>query len=45
MLNEKQVVDETERTLIRGAIYSLPPKWKIVGLVVVVVLAYFFGGK
>lgn len=45
MLNEKQVVDDAERSFIRSAIYSLPAKWKIVGLVVVLVVTYFWGGK
>jgi hypothetical protein len=45
MLNEKQVVDEAERSLVRSAIYSLPRKWKLVGLVLVIVGAYFFGAK
>jgi hypothetical protein len=45
MLNEKQVVDEAERSLVRSAIYSLPRSWKLVGLVVVIVAAYFFGSK
>jgi hypothetical protein len=45
MLNEKQVVDEAERSIVRSAIYSLPRSWKLIGLVLVVVAAYFFGGK
>jgi hypothetical protein len=45
MLNEKQVIDEAERSIIRSAIYSLPRSWKLIGLVAVVIAAYFFGAK
>jgi hypothetical protein len=45
MLDEKQVVDEAERSLVRSAIYSLPRSWKLIGLVAVIVAAYFFGSK
>lgn len=45
MLNEKQVVDEAERSVIRSAIYSLPAKWKLAALVAIVVGTYFFGTK
>jgi hypothetical protein len=45
MLNEKQVVDEAERSLVRSAIYSLPRSWKLIGLVLVIVATYFFGTK
>ncbi|WP_367126772.1 hypothetical protein [Ralstonia sp. CP] len=45
MLDEKQVVNEAERSIIRSAIYSLPAKWKLIGLVVIVVGTYVFGTK
>ena len=45
MLNEKQVVDEAERSLVRSAIYSLPRRWKLVGLVLVILGAYFFRAR
>jgi hypothetical protein len=45
MLNEKQVVEEAERSLVRSAIYSLPRSWKLIGLVLVLVATWFFGGK
>ena len=43
MLNEKQVVDQVERSFIRGAIASLPAKWKWLGLVLIVLLTWYFG--
>lgn len=45
MLNEKQVVNEAERSLVRSAIYSLPRSWKLIGLVLIIVATYFFGTK
>jgi hypothetical protein len=39
------VVDEAERSLVRSAIYSLPRRWKLVGLVLVILGAYFFRAR
>ncbi|MGH8156615.1 MAG: hypothetical protein ACREPQ_00715 [Rhodanobacter sp.] len=46
MLDEKQITDQVERSFIRGAIYSLPRRWKWVGMVLIVVgtvAAHHFG--
>ena len=45
MLNEKQVTDEVERSIILSAIYSMPRSWKLIALVVIVAGTYFFGAR
>jgi hypothetical protein len=43
MLNEKQVIDQVERSFIRSAIASLPAKWKWAGVAVIVVVTWYLG--
>lgn len=46
MLNEKQIENQVERSFIRGAIYSLPRRWKWIGMAVIVLgtaIAHHYG--
>ena len=43
MLNQKQVVDQIERSFIRSAIASMPRSVKLAALVIIVVGTFFFG--
>ncbi|MGH8159382.1 MAG: hypothetical protein ACREPQ_14775 [Rhodanobacter sp.] len=40
MLDENQIATQAERSFIRGAIYSLPRKWKWAGTILIVVGTY-----